>query len=65
VNAGIEAAGGTPMAEYKGYWTMTTYYSDDSGLNARHITYSDGEVIQSSDEVYYGNEYRARAIHLF
>lgn len=65
VNAGIQAAGGTPMAEYKGYWTMTTYYSDDSGLNARHITYSDGEVIQSSDEVYYGNQYRARAIHSF
>lgn len=65
INAGIEAAGGTPLKEYKGYWTMTTYYSDDSGVNARHITYCDGEVIQSSDEVYYGNMYPARAIHIF
>ena len=65
VNAGIEAAGGTPLKEYKGYWTVTTYYSEDDGLNARHITYCDGEVIQYSDSIYYGNEYPARAIHVF
>lgn len=62
VNAGIEAAGGTPLKEYKGYWTVTTYYSEDDGLNARHITYCDGDVIQYSDAVYYGGLYPARAI---
>lgn len=64
VNKGIEEAGGKAMTEYQAYWTITTYFSDDSGLNAYHVTACDGEVITGSDEVSYFQHY-ARAIHVF
>lgn len=64
INDGLEAIGGTQLVEGCYYWSSTTYYSDDSGVNARTACYVDGGVSTYSDEIIYYKHY-ARAIHAF
>ena len=64
INEGLAKIGGTPLTEGRGYWSSTTYFSDDSGVNARYFSYKNGAVSQGSDEITYYT-HNARAIHVF
>lgn len=65
INEGLAKIGGTLLTEDRKYWTSTTWYSDDSGVNARYFKYSNGAVsAPASDEITYYTNY-ARAIHAF
>jgi outer membrane murein-binding lipoprotein Lpp len=65
INEGLAKIGGTPLTEGRKYWSSTTWFSDDSGANARYYSYSNGAVSSdSSDEITYYKHF-ARAIHAF
>ncbi len=65
INEGLSKIGGTLLTEGRGYWSSTTWFSDDSGANARYFSYSNGAVSSpASDEITYYTHY-ARAIHAF
>ncbi len=65
INEGLAKIDGTPLTEGTGYWSSTTWFSDDSGALARYYAYKNGAVTgDASDELTYYT-HKARAIHVF